>query len=162
MLIWSTYFKTSVHERTISDNSAQNNFVNSATRGVFCACTNFWRKIKGFRPFFTLLLSAAFLLISCDPPDSTSPPPELKFSKSEVFKSKGSTKSVAQTYTNKLTYGRDDVTASATCQITGANPAASNIVIDANTGELTFQDTLATITVKLRIRSKVRQPIPFE
>ena len=60
-----------------------------------------------------------------------------------------------QTYTNTLTYGKDDVTASATYEITEpANFASKNISINANTGQLTFQDTPVTVTVQATYAGK--------
>ena len=54
-----------------------------------------------------------------------------------------------QTYTNMLIYGKDDVTASATYEITEpVNFASKNISINANTGQLTFQDTPVKVTVQ--------------
>ena len=140
----------------ISDNSAQKNFFSSASQGVFCARANLQHKKKssilwGFRPVFAVLASI-FLLVSCDPPKSS--PPKLQFSQSEVFKSKNiyavrGRGTTAQKYTNKLTYGTANVTARATYQITDpANFTSKNISINASTGELTFEDKLATVTVE--------------
>ena len=71
----------------ISDNSAQNNFRSSAQQGVFCTHTSFRHKdfpkssiFRSFPPVFALqatlalLLGAIFLLVSCDPPKSSTPP----------------------------------------------------------------------------------------
>ena len=80
-LTWSTHSPKLAHsaQRTahsVSDNSAQNNFVSSAWQGVFCAHINFRRKFShnlfGVKP--VLLLLAALALLACDPPKSSSPP----------------------------------------------------------------------------------------